>query len=153
MMLLSNSEQQIITIAEGRWTVGNTRSDVVIDGAGVVPSLVALLALFEKLKAYDDVKLDDNLGAANAGKLLYVSADGSVRPLTLGAGLEIAGGVLRVTGQTDQPVQPDDAVLFVDQGDGVVLFEGATFVDQGDGLVLMNGVTATDQGDGVVLMA
>ena len=45
--------------------------------------------------------LPESLGAvdkANAGKLLYVDADGALQPVTLGSGLQLVGGVLGVTG-------------------------------------------------------
>ena len=42
-------------------------------------------------------KVNQNQGAEHAGKLLYVAEDGSVTPLTLGAGLEIVDGVLTIT--------------------------------------------------------
>ena len=42
-------------------------------------------------------KLDANQGTDNAGKLMYISADGALVPLKLGAGLEIRDGVLVVT--------------------------------------------------------
>ena len=143
------------TVLKANFIISRTGTENIFDPEHRLPSAAELIAMIDTIRDAADfasAKLDANLGAHHAGELLYVSADGTVRPLTLGAGLEIIGGVLRVTGQTDQPVQPDDAILFVDQSDGVVLFEGATFVDQGDGLVLLNGVTATDQGDGVVLM-
>ena len=38
-------------------------------------------------------------GAENAGKLLYVGADGFATVLTLGAGLAIVNGVLTITSQ------------------------------------------------------
>lgn len=38
-----------------------------------------------------------NYGAENAGKLLYVGADGYATVLTLGAGLKIVNGVLTIT--------------------------------------------------------
>lgn len=46
-----------------------------------------------------DVGIDAKaVGTANAGKLLYVGSEGLLVPLTLGDGLEIADGVLRLSG-------------------------------------------------------
>lgn len=45
--------------------------------------------------------LPESLGAvdkANAGKLLYVDANGALKAVTLGSGLQLVGGVLSVTG-------------------------------------------------------
>lgn len=43
-----------------------------------------------------------------AGKLIYIAPDGYLRPLTLGAGLEIVNGVLRLTGTVTPPDAGDD---------------------------------------------
>lgn len=42
-------------------------------------------------------KVDKDQGAENAGKLLYISSDGKVTSLELGAGLAIQGGKLVIT--------------------------------------------------------
>lgn len=53
-----------------------------------------------------------NYGPANAGKLLYISADGSIQPLTLGTGLKLENGVLNVIGGTDGSGGGDTSQLF-----------------------------------------
>lgn len=53
-----------------------------------------------EVKCYETLerrKVDKNQGAENAGKLLYIGADGIVVPLTLGNGLEIVNGILMLT--------------------------------------------------------
>lgn len=76
----------------------------------------------------------DEPDAANAGKLLYINAEGVVSPLTLGAGLRIVNGVLTVTG-----VVPEQPIAFIDNGDGTATVQGVVFEDQGNGVVLMRG--------------
>lgn len=54
-------------------------------------------AVGEALKKQSEAKVDKKQGAENAGKLLYIGADGSVTSLTLGNGLKIENGVLMLT--------------------------------------------------------
>lgn len=83
VMVGSGDERSCILWVHG--AVRDSMNDTVYDPESVVPNLPELIALIETIKTYDDVKLDANLGAAHAGDILYVSGDGSVQPLTLGA--------------------------------------------------------------------
>lgn len=56
-------------------------------------------ALKKKLNIEPDSGGNINYGAENAGKLLYVGADGFATVLALGAGLAIVDGVLTITSQ------------------------------------------------------
>lgn len=87
-------------------------------------------------------------GTENAGRLLYVRADGKLVPLTLGDGLVIENGVLRLSGT----VTPGTQIIFEDAGGGVVNMTGAEFMVQADGAILISGATFTDQGGGVVMI-
>ena len=100
--------------------------------------------LMEKLSG----RVPANQGAENAGKLLYIRADGLLVPLTLGDGLEIIDGMLRITAA----ITPETPIVFDDGSGGVAVLTGAEFVEQKDGEVLMSGASFTDQGDGVVLI-
>lgn len=72
------------------------------------------------------------LNTENAGKLLYIDADGNAQPLALGDGLAIVDGVLTLTGATTQ------SVAFVANEDGSVTLQGATFTQQDDGSVAVD---------------
>ena len=50
-----------------------------------------------KIEELNRAKVNQTWGAAYAGKLLYIGADGIVTALTLGAGLAIVNGVLTIT--------------------------------------------------------
>lgn len=100
LVMVGNGKMQSCIL----WVHGAVRdsmNDTVYDPENVVPNLPELMALIDTMRNYDAVKLDANLGTQHAGKLLYVSADGSVQPLTLGTGLQIVDGVLVVTGATE----------------------------------------------------
>lgn len=103
--------------------------------------------LMAKLNAMNE-GVSGNQGAENAGKLLYVREDGMLVPLTLGDGLEIRDGVLKITAA----ITPETPIVFDDGSGGVAVLTGAEFVEREDGEVLMSGATFTDQGDGVVLI-
>lgn len=93
-------------------------------------------------------KADRLVGAEHAGKLMHVDKDGFLKPLTLGDGLEIEDGVLRVTGV----IAPETQIIFEDAGGGIVRMSGVEFAAQADSAVLIGGATFTDHGDGVVLI-
>ena len=96
-----------------------------------------------------DVKSDlgiSALAAENAGKLLYIDANGNAQPLTLGAGLKIEGGVLMLN------ITTGNNVSFTENADGSVTLNGAEFETQDDGSVLVNNATFTEQDDGSVLI-
>lgn len=86
------------------------------------------------------------LAAENAGKLLYIDANGNAQPLTLGAGLKIEGGVLMLN------IKTGNNVSLVENDDGSVTLNGAEFEPQDDGSVLVNNATFTEQDDGSVLI-
>lgn len=69
-------------------------------------------------------KLNNNLGTENAGKLLYVSADGTIMPLSLGEGLEIANGVLKLTGSVTPDTETEITVVTDDSGNLTILADG-----------------------------
>lgn len=96
--------------------------------------------------AIADGKLDKRQPIADAGKLLYIDANGEIRPLTLGKGLEIVDGVLRVTAAAAEDVE------FVADEDGSVMLAGVEFVAQDDGSVMLDGAVFTAQADGSVLI-
>ena len=76
-------------------------------------------------------KLDKQQPVADAGKLLYIDANGEIRPLTLGEGLEIVDGVLRVTATGSVIAQ----ITVDDEGNAVIT--GATLtVDENGNAVL-----------------
>ena len=103
--------------------------------------------IMEKLNAMNE-GVSGNQGAENAGKLLYIREDGLLVPLTLGDGLEIVDGVLKITAA----ITPQTQIIFEDAGGGIVTMSGAEFTAQDGGAVLIGGTTFTDQGDGVVLI-
>lgn len=94
-----------------------------------------------------NARVNINQGQGNAGNLLYVREDGMLVPLTLGDGLEIVDGVLRVTGA----ITPQTEIIFEDAGGGMVTMSGTEFVRQADGAVMIDGAIFTDQG-GIVLI-
>lgn len=96
--------------------------------------------------AIADAKLDKQQPVADAGKLLYIDANGEIRPLTLGKGLEIVDGVLRVTAAAAYDVE------FVADEDGGVMLAGVEFVAQDDGSVMLDGAVLTAQADGSILI-
>ncbi|MBQ5607873.1 MAG: hypothetical protein IIU86_02495, partial [Oscillospiraceae bacterium] len=87
-----------------------------------------------------------NYGAENAGKLLYVGADGFATVLALGAGLAIENGVLILTGNSQ-------GILVNDDGEGNVTVSNLAVTDDGNGNVTVTGVTVTDDGNGNVSVA
>lgn len=96
-----------------------------------------------------DVKSDlgiSAIAAENAGKLLYIDENGNAQPLTLGAGLKIEGGVLKLN------IKTGNNVSLVENDDGSVTLNGAEFETQDDGSVLVNNATFTEQDDGSVLI-
>lgn len=90
--------------------------------------------------------------ADDAGKLVHIGADGKLIPLALGDGLEIVGGVLRVT-YAPAPDAPVEEVAFVEQEDGSILMQGVTFVEQEDGSILWDGAVFAEQTDGSYLIS
>ena len=81
-------------------------------------------------------------GVENAGKLLYVDADGNGSFLQLGTGLEIINGRLCITG-TVTPDEPAEAITFTQTGENSVTVSGVVFAQQEDGTVLWRGATFT----------
>jgi len=138
-----------ITLARVRYYVAHGVSDNIYDTTGTLPSVQELLSLVESLKAYDDVKLDANLGAANAGMLLYVSATGAVLPLSIGGGLEIKNGVLSVTGAGGSNGtggsgdSGENAVLLTVETDGAAFLTGATLTVDENGAAALTGTSLT----------
>lgn len=94
--------------------------------------------------AITDRKLDKQQSVADAGKLLYIDSNGEIRPLTLGKGLEIVDGVLRVTAAAAEDVE------FVADEDGGVMLAGVEFVAHDDGSVMLDGAVFTAQPDGSI---
>lgn len=70
------------------------------DGTAAVPVETELGEVKKELGELSKAKVDKDQGAKNAGKLLYIGADGIVVPLTLGNGLKIENGVLMLTNAT-----------------------------------------------------
>lgn len=156
VMVGSGDERSCILWVHG--AVRDSMNDTVYDPENVVPNLPELMALIDTMRNYDAVKLDANLGSQHAGNLLYVSADGSVQPLTLGTGLQIVDGVLRVTytpvpDEPDEPETPVEDVVFVQQEDGSILMQGVAFVEQEDGSILWDVAVFTEQTDGSYLIS
>ena len=141
--------------AEGRIAKSRITSTTVIGGMdgemnkdppeAIKPWIDEVLAAAQEIRA-GYVPIDQ--GAENAGRLLYVRADGKLAPLTLGDGLVIENGVLRLYGA----VTPETQIVFEDAGDGIVQMSGAAFSDQGSGVVLVSGAVFKDQGGGTVLI-
>ena len=52
-----------------------------------------------RIDVIEKTKLDSDQGLQNAGKLLYVSGDGTVIPLSIGSGLAIYNGMLTLTSE------------------------------------------------------
>lgn len=107
------------------------------------------LATREYVESRMSAKLDANHGSQNAGKLMYIGADGTLIPLALGAGLEIRDGVLVVTGSA--PETGED-IGFTALEDGSIMISGVEFIEQADGSVLLAGATFAEQADGSVLI-
>ena len=105
-------------------------------------------AMLEQIRETVSGYLAANQGTENAGKLLYIGADGAITPLALGDGLAIRDGVLKITAV----ITPQTQILFEDAGGGIVTMSGAEFTAQEDGAVLIGEATLTDQGDGVVMI-
>lgn len=91
----------------GNWWIGDVdtgvqaRGDAKIDDTLEKPGYAAdAKAVGEKIDKLSKEKVDKDQGAKNAGKLLYIGADGIVVPLTLGNGLKIENGVLMLTNAT-----------------------------------------------------
>lgn len=107
------------------------------------PDLYAqLIERFSKLPAeLLEGKVDKFQDTEHAGKLLYIREDGKIMPLSLGEGLEVTDGVLRVIG--------GGVVLFEDLEDGVVLLSGTEFADLGNGVIKLD-AEFSDLGDGTV---
>ena len=111
----------------------------IMDYRKVAEDLAAVAAIV-------DEKLDKQQQVADAGKLLYIDSNGEIRPLTLGKGLEIVDGVLRVTAAAAYDVE------FVADEDGGVMLAGVEFVAQDDGSVMLDGAVLTAQADGSILI-
>lgn len=69
-------------------------------------------------------KLDNNFGTENVGKLLYVSTDGTIKSLSLGEGLEIVDGVLKLTGYVTPDTETEITVSTDDSGNLTILADG-----------------------------
>mgnify|MGYP003303760337 CR=1 FL=1 len=69
-------------------------------------------------------KLDNNFGTENVGKLLYVSTDGTIKSLSLGEGLEIVDGVLKLTGSVTPDTETKITVSTDDSGNLTILADG-----------------------------
>lgn len=87
-----------------------------------------------------------NQGAENAGKIMYVGADGTLIPLALGAGLEIRDGVLVVTatGTVAAEITVDEA--------GNAIVTGATMtVDEAGNATFTGAVLTVDEAGNATL--
>lgn len=111
----------------------------IMDYRKVAEDLAAVAAIV-------DGKLDKQQPVADAGKLLYIDSNGEIRPLTLGKGLEIVDGELRVTAAAAEDVE------FVADEDGGVMLAGVEFVANEDGSVMLDGAVFTAQPDGSILI-
>ena len=101
-----------------------------------------------------------NFSEDHAGKLVFIGADGTLLPLTLGNEFEIRDGVLRIKGQIthpdepgspDEPEPPVEVVLTVDQ-DGNATLSGATLTValDGAGTITDAAVSVDDNGNGMI---
>ena len=93
---------------------------------------------------------------ADAGKLLYITADGSIAPLIVGDGLAVVDGALTLSVGTgnnpdDDETADDDVVVVVD-ADGILhVYRGGTeiyAVVDNDGIVSWPGISLTVDDDG-----
>lgn len=109
-----------------------------------------------------------NFGTENAGKLMYIDATGEPNILTLGAGLQIAEGVLSVIGGSsgdgddgggdsggdsggEDPGDSDAVVEMTVDDDGNATVAGATLaVSDGDGSLSGATLTVDDNGDATI---
>lgn len=104
------------------------------------------LATREYVDSRMSAKLDANHGSQNAGKLMYIGADGTLVPLALGAGLEIRDGVLVVTatGAVAAEITVDEA--------GNAIVTGATMtVDEAGNATFTGAVLTVDEAGNATL--
>lgn len=125
---------------------GTTLASTSQPGAAEIPWVQKVLEAAKELKEMLAFAPED------AGKLVYIGADGKLMPIALGDGLEIVGGVLRVT-YAPAPDAPAEEVAFVEQEDGSILLQGVTFVEQEDGSILWDGAVFAEQTDGSYLIS
>lgn len=85
-----------------------------------------------------------HFGAEHAGKLLYISTQGQILPLTLGEGLVIVDGVLTLGGVSAEFTADDEGNIMIanlvfeaTDEDGTVSAVNSTFTAQPDGSVLV----------------
>lgn len=90
-------------------------------------------------------------GKEDAGKLLYIAEDGKVRPLTLGPGLEVADGALRL-----KIAAAGEGMAITVDADGIqhVSLDGVEIPMQvdGDGYAYWPGLTASVDADGYIVL-
>lgn len=135
------------TVLKANFIISRTGTEIIFDPEHMLPSAAELIAMIDTIRDaadYANAKLDANLGTHHAGELLYVSADGSVRPLTLGAGLTIKNGVLQITGTIlpDDPA-PEDVLLAVDEY-GYATLSGAALTVDANGAALLDALLTVD---------
>lgn len=130
---------------------GTTLASTSQPGAAEIPWVQKVLEAAKELKEMLAFAPED------AGKLVYIGADGKLMPLALGDSLAIVDGVLHVTysppNEPEEPDEPVEVVAFVEQADGSILMQGVTFVEQEDGSIMWDGATFTEQADGSYLVS
>ncbi len=84
---------------------------------------------------------------SDAGKILYIASTGKAAWLSVGAGITIDNGVLRLN------IKTGGDVSFTENADGSVTLNGVSFTVNDDGSVTLEGATMTEQEDGSVLIS
>lgn len=137
-------KSQIKTVA-----VKNTLATEYVDGSAPDAAQRDAVPIEFESDAVIVMGVDKDQGKENAGKLLYVGADGNVALLQLGTGLEIVNGRLCIIGTVtpDEPDEPAEAITFTQTNENTVAVSGVVFEQQADGTVLWRGATF-NPGDG-----
>lgn len=137
-------KSQIKTVA-----IKDTLATECVDGSAPDAAQMDAMPIEFESDAVIVIGVDKDQGKENAGKLLYVGADGNVALLQLGTGLEIVNGRLCIIGTVtpDEPDEPAEAITFTQTNENTVAVSGVMFEQQADGTVLWRGATF-NPGDG-----
>ena len=169
-IVMYGAEGEIDKTQQGKTIVGHS-----LNGGGKPPDPVqAWLDTAQELakraeeaaqKAKEEADRAENavprgFGSENAGKLVFIGADGKLVPLKLGNEFEIADGVLRIKGQItppevpdtpEEPDEPAEVVLTIDK-EGNATLSGATLnvsLD-GEGTITDADIIVDDNGNGMI---
>lgn len=99
-----------------------------------------------EMRTATEKKLNKNQGTENVGKLMYVSANGALVPLALGAGLEIRDGVLVVTATGTVAAE-----ITVDENGNAIVTGATLTVDEAGNATFTGAVLTVDEAGNATL--